>query len=89
MVQVTWAPEALEQLRDIQAFIKASDMQAARRIAQRLWDAGESLSTFPNRGRPIAGGRRELPNVAPYVIQYRATETSVLILRIKHGRQRR
>jgi plasmid stabilization system protein ParE len=87
MVQVIWAPGALERLRDIQAYIEQVDVRAAEQIASRLRKAAESLESFPNRGRSINDGRRELPSVPPYIIQYRVVEDAVLILRIRHGRQ--
>jgi plasmid stabilization system protein ParE len=52
----------------------------------RLLAAGESLSRFPERGRPI-GLRRELVIVRPYVIRYRVLPDRVEILTIRHGAQ--
>jgi plasmid stabilization system protein ParE len=48
---------------------------------------GDSLQAFPERGRPVAGGLRELPTVPPYIIRYRVAGDAVLILRIRHGRE--
>ena len=61
---------------------------AASRMGQMLIDAANSLERFPNRGRPISRGRRELLSVWPYVIRYRVDDDTVIILRVRHGAQR-
>jgi plasmid stabilization system protein ParE len=85
--EVEWAEEALSHLETIRRYIAYSDPQAADRMARRLWAAGESLASFPNRGRPRANGTRELPSIPPYIIAYEVIGGRVLILRIRHGRQ--
>ena len=89
MARIDWTREALGHLELIRAYIGQFDPRAANRFVARLIAAGESLADFPNRGRPAADGVRELPTVAPYVIQYEVDDEVVSILRIKHGRQRR
>jgi len=90
MVQagVEWAEEALAHLETIRRYIAYTDPRAADRVARRLWMAAESLALFPNRGRPCVNGTRELPSIAPYIISYEVDDARVLILRIRHGRQR-
>jgi len=87
MAEVIWSSEAISDLDLIIAYIAHFDRDAAERVAQRLIDAGESLSEFPRRGRPQQGEIRALAIVAPYLILYRAIEDDVLILRIRHGRR--
>jgi plasmid stabilization system protein ParE len=89
MVQagVEWAEEALAQLERIRRYTAYSDARAADRMASRLWTAGESLASFPNRGRLRANGTRELPSIPPYIIAYEVIGARVLILRVRHGRQ--
>jgi plasmid stabilization system protein ParE len=88
MATVNWSGRAIAQIAEIAAYIGQFDPAAARRMAERLIRAGDSLSSFPNRGRPADGGRRELPGIAPYVIRYRVEGERVLILSIRHGAQR-
>ena len=57
-------------------------------MASRLERAGDSLASFPERGRPAKRGIRELTLIYPYVIRYRVRRDSVEIVRIKHGAQR-
>lgn len=61
-------------------------MSAGHELALALFTAGESLRTFPNRGRHgRVAGTRELVVVHPYVISYEVTPDAVLILNIIHG----
>ena len=87
MAEVTWSSEALSDLDLIVAYIAHFDRDAAERVAQRLIDAGESLNTFPSRGRPQGDDIRALPIVPPYLILYRVIGDDVLILRIRRGRR--
>ncbi|MDO9473183.1 MAG: type II toxin-antitoxin system RelE/ParE family toxin [Caulobacter sp.] len=61
---------------------------AAEQLAERLWQAGESLSTFPDRGRLIPSGVRELTHVRPYLIRYVRIGRTVLIFEIVHSARR-
>jgi toxin ParE1/3/4 len=71
-------------------FIRERNPVAARRIAEDLLAAGDSLAELPNRGRPgSASGTRELVIVRPYIIVYEVRDDAVIILRIWHGAQRR
>jgi plasmid stabilization system protein ParE len=85
--EVEWAEEALAHLETIRRYIAYSDPRAADRMASRLWTAGESLASFPNRGRARSNGTRELPSISPYIITYEVIGGRVLILRIRHGRR--
>jgi plasmid stabilization system protein ParE len=53
-------------------------------LAARLIAAGESLHRQPKRGRPAAGGARELLSVRPYKITYVVTASTVRILEVRH-----
>jgi plasmid stabilization system protein ParE len=78
----------LRNLRDIRAYISQFAPLAAQRFTHRLVAAVESLADQPDRGRPVGQRARELVIVAPYVVRYRVTATSVEIIRIRHGAQR-
>ncbi len=62
---------------------------AARRMVERIATARRPLADFPQRGaRGVVPGTRRLV-VAPCVLTYReATSDLVVILAIRHGRQR-
>lgn len=57
-------------------------------MAERLRLAGEGLAHFPQRGRPISKGRRELTTVYPYVIRDLVDGDIVGIISIRHGARR-
>ncbi|MGY0712283.1 type II toxin-antitoxin system RelE/ParE family toxin [Azospirillum argentinense] len=65
--------------------------KSARRLAQELVLAGDSLQVFPRRGRRgLVEGTRELVVVRPYVIVYDIGEDeTVSILRLWHSAQDR
>lgn len=59
------------------------NLGAARRIAEEVFLAGDSLAHFPNRGRPgLLPGTRELVAAKPYVLIYRVSESEVRVLRV-------
>lgn len=86
--EVGWTEEALEQLSAIRGYVGEFNPAAARRLVERLQSAAESLAVFPAKGRPGCHGTRELPSIRPYILIYEVQGDRVLILRIRHGRQR-
>lgn len=87
MAAVIWSDQALDRLDLIISYIEQFDPPAAGRLAARLIDASQSLTAFPNRGRPASQGTRELVTVRPYVIRYKVEGDRVLILGIRHAAQ--
>lgn len=83
-----WAPSALQEIVEIYGYIAGDNPRAARRIADALLKAGDSLETFPHRGRPVGDNLRELVVVYPYIIRYEIEEDAVTILRVRHGARR-
>jgi toxin ParE1/3/4 len=74
-LQITWTASAADDLARIRTYIGAFNPQAARGLGNDLLSAAESLVSFPDRGRPIGQGRRELVAVWPYVIRYASPAT--------------
>ena len=88
-MQVIWSPAALREIAGIYRYIAQFNPSAAAGLADELLSAGDSLETFPNRGRPVPGtALRELTVVYPYIIRYRVADDHVRILRVRHGAQR-
>lgn len=85
---MVWTAEAVDNLERIFTYVAAFNASAAARLAQRLSVAANSLADQPERGRSIARGLRELTVIHPYLIRYRVTEDTVIILRIRHGMRR-
>lgn len=85
MVQVVWTRRALADLEAIRIYVGEFSPLASQRFARRLVEAGEALRAQPERGRAIAGGRRELTIIAPYLIRYRVRADAIEILTVRHG----
>ncbi|HEV7995160.1 MAG TPA: type II toxin-antitoxin system RelE/ParE family toxin [Stellaceae bacterium] len=58
-------------------------------MAERIIKAGNSLSTFPYRGRQVSGTQLRVSTIVrPYIIRYRVDPDRVVILRVRHGARR-
>ena len=69
MALVVWSDAALRDLDGIFEFIAGQNPLAAVRISKELLLAGESLASFPRRGRRRAARReRELVSIRPYIL---------------------
>lgn len=88
VAKVVWTDAAAEDLQAIVRYLRTNDLDVAAKTGAQLFVLGESLADFPNRGRPISGGRRELVSVPPYVLRYRVIDDRALIISIHHGRRR-
>ena len=85
LCKIVWTDEAVGHLEAIVAYISAFNPAAASRFGERLIAVVDSLAEFPNRGRAVGDGRREMTTVRPYVLRYRVEADRVIILRIRHG----
>jgi toxin ParE1/3/4 len=52
-MKVQWSAQALRRLEDIEDYFTAKDPLAAQRLIARLIRRGNSLSSFPRRGRIV------------------------------------
>ena len=88
-MRVVWTVPAVRDVWRAHAYLLEFNPRAAQRIAEALFDAGDSLEEFPYRGRPVRGtAMRELLSVDPYVIRYAVVGDDVVILRVRHGARR-
>ena len=86
---VVWTFSALADIEGIRRYIGNFNPHAARDVAERIIETGNSLATFPNRGRQVPGTRlRETAFARPYIIRYRIDPDRVVILRVRHGARR-
>ena len=81
VAEVVWRSQAVNDIRAIARYINDHDPRAASDISSRLLDLGESLASFPRRGRP-RGDEREMTSVPPYILRYRVEGDTVFI---RHG----
>lgn len=87
-MRVVWTPEALRQVAQIGSCLAEFSPLGAARITVALGAAADRLIDFPQRGRPVGAGIRELTVVHPYIIRYEIVGDIVVILRVRHGRRR-
>jgi toxin ParE1/3/4 len=81
---------AAEDLERICEWIERDNPEAARRVAQTIYDQCFRLKDFPNIGRPSrrVEGRRELTFAPlPYIVVYQVKPDAVEISRVFHGAQ--
>jgi plasmid stabilization system protein ParE len=93
MPSVTFAPEALADLRRLQNFLKGKNPRAAKDSGIAIRSAVQSLAKFPAKGRMPNQDRPELRELVivfgkyGFVAQYRYDGRGVSISRIRHGRE--
>ena len=86
---VVWTFSALADVEDIRCYIGIFNPYAARDMAERIIETGNSLTVFPYRGRQVSGTRlRETAFARPYIIRYRIDPDRVVIVRVRHGARR-
>lgn len=82
-LKVHWAERALEQLREIGAYIALEDLEAARTVVTKVQEAVDRLERFPESGRTVPEFSR-LPQrevvVPPCRIFYRVEGHSIWIV---------
>ena len=89
ILQVKWTHPALADLIEAQAFIKKENPQAAEVIAQRIWNASQTLTDNPGIGRQgyVTGTREWVVQRTPYLIVYRLRDGRIEILHVYHGKR--
>jgi len=88
VARVVWTRRAAADVHRIERYIAHFNPLAAQRLALRLTNAAQSLELFPDRGRPVGQGRRELLSVKPYLIRDRVVGDDVVITSVRHGARR-
>ena len=88
MTRVRWTTDAARDLARIVERIREDNPEAARRVAETIYQGVASLRNLPNRGRPgLAANTRELIFAPwPYIAvdEVTASQDQVHVLRIRH-----
>ena len=89
-VKVRYTKRAAAQIAAALDYVAAQSPQGAGRISDRLQVLMMLLQNHPQAGRPTThpGRRRIAPNPYPYLIDYRVTDTEIIILRFRHAARR-
>lgn len=89
-LEVTWSPEAIEDIEAIAAYIERDSLFYAKAVTQKILDLGRSLPVFPEAGRTVP----ELNDPAirerfvySYRVIYRVEQDRILVIAVVHGRR--
>ena len=90
-MSLRFAPEAIEDLFRIRAFIEKKNPIAAQRIAKDLLIGMEKLKVFPEIGlkveRAFEPHRIRDLFIGNYTVRYLIGDEEIIILRLWHGRE--
>ncbi|MGO4511309.1 type II toxin-antitoxin system RelE/ParE family toxin [Bradyrhizobium sp. 2TAF36] len=89
-MKVRYTKRALAQIDQILTYIEAHSPQGAGHVRGRIVALIALLETSPHAGRTTTRAYvRRLPvNPYPYLIDYRVTETEIVIMRFRHAARR-
>lgn len=83
------APEAQEELREIESYIGKDNPKAAVEFVGRLTERYQALTDFPGMGRKrddVRSGYRSIAE-GDYLIFYRVSDDVVEVMHVLHGRR--
>ncbi len=85
--RIRWLNIALSDLDESIEYIAQHNQNAARKLANRIWNSVQLLADNPEIGRPgrVSGTRELVINGTPYIVAYRIKSNQVQILRVIHG----
>lgn len=88
-LKLEWSELARSDLLTIIDYVSEENPDAAQRLLDDIGSKAGKLSDFPKIGRPgRVEGTRELVALANYIVVYRESQESVLILRVLHAAQK-
>ena len=81
-----WLHLALQDMQQCAEFIAQDDLETAKQVVDLIWQAGQSLRSLPDRGRPgrVPGTRELVLRGLPYFLVYRVKGKIIQILRVIH-----
>ena len=85
-MKIRWTIKALLNLDSAIKYIAGDSPANAQKVAQKIWNTVQLLSTQPGLGRPgrITGTRELIIGGLPYIVPYIEQEGEIVILRILH-----
>ncbi len=86
-MNIVWSPRAVEDLKQLRAYIAQHDPAAAAGIAKAIVGGVESLRRFPAMGRPgrVPHTRELVVSGTPFIIPYTVTGRGIAIIAVLHG----
>lgn len=90
-MKLIWSPLAVEQVRDIAAYIALDKPSAAVQWAEKIFNSVERLSDFPESGRVVPEiHRNEIREIVQdnYRVIYKVKPKEILVLVVKSYHQK-
>ena len=85
-MKVIWSPGARTDLEEVWRYIASDSVHAATLVENRIIDAVDGLSVFPETGRRLKGDLRQFVVAKTgYLIIYRVKADHIEIARVWHG----
>lgn len=89
-MKAIWSPLAVDQARDIAAYIALDKPSAAEKWIEGIFDSVDRLIDFPQSGRVVPEIKRnDIREIVQgsYRVVYKIQETQILVLLVKSYRQ--
>jgi len=89
-MHLRWTEAAATDLERIADYLFSHAPDRAPRLIRSIYEAPETLLSFPHRGRPgkKAGTRELVLSRLPWIVVYTVGDDVVHVVRILHGAQR-
>ena len=89
-MHLRWTEAAASDLERIADYLFSHAPDRAPRLIRSIYEAPETLLSFPHRGRPgkKAGTRELVLSPLPWIVVYTVRDDLVHVVRILHGAQR-
>jgi addiction module RelE/StbE family toxin len=89
-MHLRWTAAAATDLERIADYLFSHAPDRAPRLIRSVYEAPETLLSFPHRGRPgkKAGTRELVLSPLPWIVVYTVQDDVVHVVRILHGAQR-
>lgn len=91
--EIVWLPDAVKDVTRLGTFINEENPAAARQAATRIKQAAQILKNNPEVGKPVDDLAPFRDLLIPfgngnYVLRYREDQNRVVIVRIRHSREK-
>jgi len=88
-MQLRWSEAAAADIERIADYLFTHTPERAPRIVKMLYEAPETLLTFPHRGRrgKKPGTREPVLSPLPWILVYAVRGDAIYVVRILHGAQ--
>ncbi len=90
-MKIIWSPLAVDQARDIAAYITLDKPSAAERWVEGIFDSVDRWIDFSQSGRVVSEIKRnDIREIVQgsYRVVYKIQETQILVLLVKNYRQK-